>query len=313
MIGRHGDGAVLFEHVQVFDGTGSPRFPASVLVRGNRIAAVVPGSERVDVPDVHLTVVDGRGRTLMPGLVEGHAHLTWPSSIERVVNGMSLPIEDHVLTMAANARITLDHGFTSAYSAGALGERMEVALRDHIDAGLLPGPRLRASALEKGMEGVMGVPEGHDPTHDRSIDGLRRYVALDGGARRRHHQVPDVERRGLRARRRERADVLRGGGAGDRRRGARRRRLARLPRPGGRGREARRAGGLPLHLPLHARRYRGPRPAGGAPRGVVRRAGARPAVRRASTRPSRSASIGRSPSGWVRCRGSRPCSASIRR
>ena len=88
-----------------------------------------------------------------------------------------------MLTMAANARITLDHGFTSAYSAGALGERMEVALRDHVDAGLLPGPRLRASALEKGMkgmEGVMGVPEGHDPTHDRNLDGLARYVASMG-------------------------------------------------------------------------------------------------------------------------------------
>jgi imidazolonepropionase-like amidohydrolase len=180
MIGRHGDGAVLFEHVEVFDGTGAPRFPGSVLVRGNRIAAIVPGNEPVDAPDAHLTVVDGRGRTLMPGLVEGHAHLTWPSSIERVVNTMALPIEDHVLTMAGNARITLDHGFTSAYSAGALGERMEVALRTHIDAGLLPGPRLRASALEKGMEGVMGVPEGHDPTHDRSLDGLCTYIASMG-------------------------------------------------------------------------------------------------------------------------------------
>lgn len=177
MIGRNGDAAVLFEHVHVFDGTGTTRYPGSVLVRGNRIAAVRRGDEPIDVPDAHHRMVDGRGATLMPGMVEGHAHLTWPSSIERVVNTMALPIEDHVLTMAVNARITLDHGFTSAYSAGSLGERMEVALRDHVDAGLLPGPRLRASALEKGMEGVMGVPEGHDPTHDRSLDGLRTYVA----------------------------------------------------------------------------------------------------------------------------------------
>ena len=92
---------------------------------------------------------------------------------------MSLPIEDHMLTMAANARITLDHGFTCVL-AGALGERMEVALAT-TSTRLLPGPRLRASALEKGMEGVMGVPEGHDPTHDRSLDGLPRYVASMGG------------------------------------------------------------------------------------------------------------------------------------
>ena len=112
----------------------------------------------------------------MPGMVEGHAHLTWPSSIEQVINTMALPIEEHMLTTAVNARITLDAGFTSAYSAGSLGERMEVALRDHIDDGRLPGPRLRASAMEKGQEGIMGVPEGHDPTHDRSIPGLQQYV-----------------------------------------------------------------------------------------------------------------------------------------
>ncbi len=174
MIGRHGGGAVHFKNVQIFDGTGAERFPGSVLVRGNRIERVIVGSEEIDAPDA--MVVDGRGGTLMPGMVEGHAHLTWPSSIEKVINTMTLPIEEHMLTTAVNARITLDAGFTSAYSAGSLGERMEVALRDHIDDGRLPGPRLRASAMEKGQEGIIGVPEGHDPTHDRSIPGLQQYV-----------------------------------------------------------------------------------------------------------------------------------------
>jgi len=121
-------------------------------------------------------VVDGGGATLMPGMVEAHAHLTWPSSIERVINAMKVPLDEHVGITEANARITLDAGFTSAYSAGALGEAIEPALRDRINAGLIPGPRLRASSLEKGAEGVMGVPEGHDPTHDRDIPGLRAYV-----------------------------------------------------------------------------------------------------------------------------------------
>ena len=53
---------------------------------------------------------------------------------------------------------------------------IEPALRDMIDAGFLPGPRLRASALEKGMEGVLGVPAGHEPNHDRDIPALRAYV-----------------------------------------------------------------------------------------------------------------------------------------
>ncbi len=174
MIGRHGGGAVLLENVQIFDGTGAERFPGSVLVRGNRIARVVVGNEEIDAPEA--MVVDGRGGTLMPGMVEGHAHLTWPSSIEKVINAMALPIEEHMLTTAVNARITLDAGFTSAYSAGSLGERMEVALRDHINDGRLPGPRLRASAMEMDVEGIIGVPKGHDSTHDHSIPGLQKYV-----------------------------------------------------------------------------------------------------------------------------------------
>ena len=164
----------LFTDVMIFDGSGNARYPGEIRISGNRIAAVAKGDEHLGREGA--VVVDGQGQTLMPGLVEGHAHLTWPSSVERVVNTMKLPAEEHLLVTAQNARITLDHGFTSAYSAGSLGERFEPALKQMIDAGFLPGPRLRASALEKGAEGVMGVPAGHDPTHDRDIDGLRKYV-----------------------------------------------------------------------------------------------------------------------------------------
>lgn len=166
----------LFTDVMIFDGSGAARFPGEVLVRGERIEAVARGDERL--PREGVTVVEGKGRTLMPGMVEAHGHLTWPTNVERVINTMKpLPIEQHVLVTAQNARITLDHGFTSVYSAGSLGERIEPALRDMIDGGFLPGPRLRASALEKGAEGVLGVPAGHDPTHQRDIPHLREYIA----------------------------------------------------------------------------------------------------------------------------------------
>ena len=165
----------LIHNVRIFDGTGTAPFAGQVLVSGEQIADVLP----VDavVGDANVRRVDGQGRFLMPGMVESHAHLTWPSSIERVINAMRVPLDEHVAVTEANARITLDAGFTSAYSAGSLGEKIEPALRDRINAGEIPGPRLRASALEKGAEGVMGVPEGHDPTHDRDIPGLRAYVA----------------------------------------------------------------------------------------------------------------------------------------
>jgi imidazolonepropionase-like amidohydrolase len=165
---------IRFTNVRIFDGSGSKPYAGEVLVSGSQIKEVSRTS--TSSGDDSATPVDGAGCTLMPGLVESHAHLTWPSSVERVVNAMRMPLEEHLLVTVQNARITLDHGFTSAYSAGSLGEKFEPALRDMIDRGFLPGPRLRASALEKGAEGVMGVPAGHDPTHDRSIDGLQSYV-----------------------------------------------------------------------------------------------------------------------------------------
>lgn len=164
----------LFEHVMVFDGSGTSLFPGKVLIEGNEIVAVARAADSLETSGA--TRIDGGGATLMPGLVEAHAHLTWPSSIDNVINAMHLPVEKHLLTSAYNARVLLDHGFTSAYSAGSLGERFEIALREEIDAGRLPGPRLRASSLEKGAEGVMGVPAAHDARHDRDVAGLRAYV-----------------------------------------------------------------------------------------------------------------------------------------
>jgi len=138
---------IVFDNVRIFDGSGSAPFPGEVRVQGSRIAAVARGGERV--PRDGARIVDGRGGVLMPGMTEAHAHLTWPSSVEQFVPGMSLPAEELTLTAARNARILLDHGFTSAYSAGSLGRRIEPVLKAMIDAGGLPGPRLVASSIER--------------------------------------------------------------------------------------------------------------------------------------------------------------------
>ena len=168
-------GAIVFRDVEVFDGSGRASFAGSVMVEGRYITGVGDGADLVEQRDV--TVVDGRGATLMPGLVEAHAHLTFPSSVDRVFTGLDLPPEQHLLVAAHNAHILLDHGFTSAYSAGSRGQRFEVALRDEIDAGYLPGPRLRASSQETSGSQATGLPVSHDTRHERSPQGLRDYVA----------------------------------------------------------------------------------------------------------------------------------------
>jgi imidazolonepropionase-like amidohydrolase len=118
-----------------------------------------------------------KGATLMPGLVEAHAHLTFPSSVDRMFAGLDLPAEEHLLVAAHNARVLLDHGFTPAYSAGSRGQQFEIALRDEIDAGYLLGPRLRASPQDTSGSRATGLPASHDTPHERTPRGLRDNIA----------------------------------------------------------------------------------------------------------------------------------------
>ncbi len=164
----------LFTNARIFDGSGRAPFPGQVLVEKNRIATVTDGSPGIDRPDAQ--VVDCAGRTLMPGLVEAHAHLSWPSSVGRIFNTMTLPPEEHLLVTARNAKVTLDAGFTSAYSAGSLGPRFEIALREEINGGWLPGPRLRASSLERLPDGALGLRAEEDARQRRGPEAMRAYV-----------------------------------------------------------------------------------------------------------------------------------------
>jgi imidazolonepropionase-like amidohydrolase len=166
--------SLLFTNARIFDGSGRAPFPGEVFVEKNCIEAVSDGASQIDSRDAE--VIDCRGRTLMPGLVEAHAHLSWPSSVGRIINAMMLPPEEHLLVTARNAKVTLDAGFTSAYSAGSLGPRFEIALRDEIDGGWLPGPRVRASSLERLPDGALGQKAEQDSHHRRGPEAIRAYV-----------------------------------------------------------------------------------------------------------------------------------------
>jgi len=164
----------LFTNARIFDGAGRAAFSGHVLVSGNRIETVGEGAPGPAGADTE--IIDCAGATVMPGLVESHAHLSWPSSLGRVINAMILPPEEHLLVTARNARITLDAGFTSAYSAGSLGERFEIALREEINGGWIPGPRLRASSLERLPEGALGQKAKPGVEHERGPQAMRAYV-----------------------------------------------------------------------------------------------------------------------------------------
>jgi imidazolonepropionase-like amidohydrolase len=166
----------IFRDIQLFDGSGAAPYAATVVVDGDRISAVHPGSADIEAgEDDH--VIDGAGRTLMPGLIEAHAHLSWGSSVEKIYHAFMLPPDEMRIATWRNARVLLDHGFTSAFSAGALDNTLEVELRDEIAAGTVPGPRLRASTIERSPEAADGVETGKKVSMEgRGPDAMRAFV-----------------------------------------------------------------------------------------------------------------------------------------
>ncbi len=143
----------IIRDCRVWDGSGSAAFPADLLVEGERIRTVA--RTRGQLEGAGADVIEAGGMTLMPGLVEGHAHLSFGSAAATTDLG-DLPPEEHTLLTARNARILLDHGFTSAYSAASAKLRLDIVIRNAIAAGQIPGPRLKACGPEITVTGGLG-------------------------------------------------------------------------------------------------------------------------------------------------------------
>jgi imidazolonepropionase-like amidohydrolase len=136
---------VLFTNARIFDGAGAQPYAGEVLVQGNRIARVARGVRAI--PTSGVTVIDAAGATLMPGMTEAHTHFSWndqPSlgAIQR------MPTEEHILWCAHVAKRYLDRGFTSCVGAATAKPRLDVVIRNAINAGQIPGPRYLAASQE---------------------------------------------------------------------------------------------------------------------------------------------------------------------
>jgi imidazolonepropionase-like amidohydrolase len=177
-------GRTVFTGGQVFDGTGSPAFPGEVVVADDRVVEVREGHH----PDLHEgdTVVDVAGHTVMPGLVESHAHLTFPSAVGHIDPSFNPPLDvsffhhiegfpSELARAERNAKILLDAGFTSAYSAGSLLDMpVEVTLRDKIRGGAVAGPRFLAAAGER--DNLPADPQGRQRSNWHGPEAMRDWV-----------------------------------------------------------------------------------------------------------------------------------------
>ncbi len=122
----------LFTNVHIFDGVSEERLAGNVLVEGNLIKQV--SAAAISAPGA--TVIDGGGGTLMPGLIEAHAHLSLHGDLFQVRNDLNWMYVG--AKSGAEAGHMLMRGFTTARDAAGPTN----GLRKVIDAGHVVGPRI---------------------------------------------------------------------------------------------------------------------------------------------------------------------------
>ena len=145
--------SVLFTNVRLIDGTGPRPMPARCWCRGTGSRGWRRGTRAL--PAAGVTVIDGAGATLMPGMVEAHTHFSW-NDAAGLADLQRLPLEEHVLWSANVAKRYLEAGWTSCVGAACAKPRLDVVTRNAINQGLIPGPRYLAGSQEITVAGGLG-------------------------------------------------------------------------------------------------------------------------------------------------------------
>ncbi|MDQ8730510.1 amidohydrolase family protein [Bradyrhizobium sp. LHD-71] len=164
----------LFENVRIFDGKNATlSAPSNVLVRGNRIETISPQPIAVD-RRADTRIIDGGGRTLMPGLIDAH----WHAMMVRVTPAQAFgDVGYNNLLAGAEATDTLMRGFTTVRDVGGPA----FGLKSAIDEGTVAGPRIYPSGA------VITVTSGHGDFRQltdlpRTIGGMLTRMEQLGGS-----------------------------------------------------------------------------------------------------------------------------------
>jgi imidazolonepropionase-like amidohydrolase len=178
----------IFEAVRLIDGVADrAREDVDVVVDGERIAAIVahgaalppdpdPGGDEEGRPAAR---IDGRGRTLLPGLIDAHAHYTFDPTEGSIATIARRSDAEIVLASAGHAALALRSGVTTARGAGSI-RNLEVVLRDAIAAGQVPGPRLIVAGTAVGITGGHGHAFGLEADGPDALVSATRRVVRDG-------------------------------------------------------------------------------------------------------------------------------------
>src|SRR5580704_1590573 len=185
--------------------TGNVLAPAAALIEGSKIKEVGPPSRLQAAAPAGAKIIDLGSATLLPGLIDGHTHLFMDIVVlpeveqDRHSNGLYAPAQllaivespsKRVLLGAQMAREDLESGITTVRNLGHSGIDGDAALRDAINAGRVPGPRILASGRKLAQQGKNGYIQSLNPALAKAIlqeeflefngpDGARQAVKDD--------------------------------------------------------------------------------------------------------------------------------------
>lgn len=171
---------VLIRDVRLIDGLADDaRTHVDVVVVGELIESVADHDPARSVPP-GTAVVEASGRTLLPGLIDAHAHYTFDPT-EGSLQAIARRDDETILAAGRrHAAIALRAGVTSARGAGSM-RNLGTVLRDEIAAGRTPGPRLVEAATAVGSVGGHGSAFGLEASGTDGLAAITRQV-IDGGA-----------------------------------------------------------------------------------------------------------------------------------
>jgi imidazolonepropionase-like amidohydrolase len=146
----------------VLDGTGKVMKNQQIVIENGKIVSVGPvaGGAKADYQLGNVT--------LMPGWIDTHTHLQWHMNAENKAVAGGVPDAEMELYDEADAWMSLEDGFTTVQSPGS---RFDKPVRDMINQGVLPGPRVLTSLIQ--IQGTMG--QGAD-RHELTPEEMRELV-----------------------------------------------------------------------------------------------------------------------------------------
>ncbi|MFZ1390430.1 MAG: amidohydrolase family protein [Dokdonella sp.] len=178
----------------VFDATtGKMRGETTLVIESGRIKSMQAGNVAVEGAES----IDTPGMTCLPGLIDSHVHLTGETSPTGYTDQFRWNVADYAIRSTVYARRTLDAGFTTVRNLGD-GANASIALRNAINKGVVPGPRIYAAG------GAIGTTGGHAD----DSDGYRADLQGDPDAKDGIINGPDDAWKAVRQHYKDGADLI---------------------------------------------------------------------------------------------------------